>query len=145
MRLGYVPFPISTRNSAQAAAHLMRVTECHHLFVSKDAAMQDLSKAAKETLGSDYAVETYRMPGFEELYGGVENDPLPEPVEHPDMNGIALILHSSGKRRDICGQAGDLTMSCLGSTAFPKVCRLEKLLSYPSHNHGSQSDWHTTF
>ena len=53
LRAGHVAFPLSTRNSASAVAHLVRTTGLSALFVSRDAGMGRLVEEALEILKKD--------------------------------------------------------------------------------------------
>ncbi|KAI0734153.1 hypothetical protein C8Q72DRAFT_770789 [Fomitopsis betulina] len=107
MRAGYVPFPISTRNSPAGVAHLLEKTGAKHLIVGLDPAMQSLAADAIQTLKSQHpsvtVLTTSQMPVFGDLYsehlGPVEVD---VPYEKPSPQQLVFLLHSSG------------------STAFPK-------------------------
>ncbi|KAF5379549.1 hypothetical protein D9757_009276 [Collybiopsis confluens] len=107
IRAGYIPFPISPRNSAVAVAHLISKTNTRHIFVSGDPAMQKLAENSlallrenteNEVVQVPKTLDCYRMPYFLELYGYQESL-TSEPL--PDLRGIrqdspALIMHSSG-------------------------------------------------
>lgn len=79
----------------------MQKTRTKYLFVSDDIAMQRLAAgaAAQPSIGGVVGanLEMLRMPCFETLYGGSEEnfEPLP-PMMPPDPSDPALILHSSG-------------------------------------------------
>ncbi len=90
IRAGYTAFPISTRNSPAAVAHLLKSTGCKNLFVSADPAMQELARMQD-------GINTIPMPTFEDLY--LKNDS--EPLSHvrPDWEQLALIVYSSGSTR----------------------------------------------
>ncbi len=96
MYLGLTPFPLSTRNSAAAVAHLVRSTDIHQLLVSSDAGMQRLAQEAKEELEKDgFHVELLLMPEFGQLYN---EDAVLAGVPMGTLSGDnqALIIHSSG-------------------------------------------------
>jgi acyl-CoA synthetase (AMP-forming)/AMP-acid ligase II len=94
---GYIPFPISTRNSPAAIAHLLTKTKTTHMFVSGDPSMLALSAGAVKMAG--YQVKLIPTPFFTQLYEPrPEEDALPlPPVQKADMLAPALILHSSGR------------------------------------------------
>ncbi|KAI9058660.1 acetyl-CoA synthetase-like protein [Trametes sanguinea] len=102
MYLGLTPFPISTRNSALAVAHLVSKTGVQQMFVSADPAMQRLAKETISLLRKDgRELEILPMPTYNDIYGpGGDNALVPMAKANP--NRTCLILHSSG------------------STAFPK-------------------------
>ncbi|KAK0492011.1 NRPS-like enzyme [Armillaria luteobubalina] len=90
IRAGYTAFPISTRNSPVAVAHLLERTGCKSLLVSADPAMQDIARTQD-------GIKTVPMPTFEDLY--LKNDSEPLPHVRPDLEQLALIVHSSGSTR----------------------------------------------
>ncbi|OBZ74288.1 L-aminoadipate-semialdehyde dehydrogenase large subunit [Grifola frondosa] len=102
MYLGFTTFPISTRNSAIAVAHLIRKTGIRQLFVSTDPAMQRLAHEAIEMLAKEGVdVEALRMPDFVDMYNDSDD------VEDVRMGNVspdntALILHSSGESYPPC-------------------------------------------
>ncbi|KAF8908295.1 acetyl-CoA synthetase-like protein [Mucidula mucida] len=97
-------FPISTRNSAHAIAHLINEVGVSHVFVGHDTALDDLLKQATELLQTQYtstnAPTTLAMPTFEELFKDDweayldREGELPRAPMNPDAP--ALYLHSSG-------------------------------------------------
>ncbi len=90
IRTGYSAFPISTRNSPAAIAHLLESTGCKNLFVSAEPAIQ-------EVIRMQDGINTIPMPTFEDLY--LKNDSEPLPHVRPDWEQPALIMHSSGSTR----------------------------------------------
>ncbi|KAF8311061.1 acetyl-CoA synthetase-like protein [Clavulina sp. PMI_390] len=100
MRAGYVPFPLSPRNSPSAIAHLLKQAKVTHLFVSEDPSMQGLSKGSlKVLLGQGgQEVERLPMPFYFDVAGpaapGEEESIVP--VAHAELDSPGLILHSSG-------------------------------------------------
>ena len=91
-------FLISPRNTPAAVIDMLRQTGCRHLLASRDTPVQSLVQAVSEDFVD---LTSHRMPSFKdfELDGGlpvVEPDqPDGLPGQH-DMDGIAMILHSSG-------------------------------------------------
>ncbi|KAK0190058.1 hypothetical protein F5146DRAFT_1139593 [Armillaria mellea] len=90
IRAGYTAFPISTRNSPAGVAHLLESTGCKNLFVSADPAMQEVARMQD-------GINTIPMPAFEDLYSKNDSEPLPH--VRPDLEQLALIIHSSGSMR----------------------------------------------
>ncbi|EMD37730.1 hypothetical protein CERSUDRAFT_94730 [Gelatoporia subvermispora B] len=107
MYCGYAPFPISTRNSVTAVAHLVRSTDMRQIFVSPDPAMQHLAGQVRDTLRAEgHELGLVPMPQFTDLYS--------ESTEHEDVEKGSMdnektivILHTSG------------------STALPKPIRVK--------------------
>ncbi|KAF9505928.1 hypothetical protein BS47DRAFT_1322053 [Hydnum rufescens UP504] len=93
---GYIPFPISPRNSPAAIAHLLTKTNTTHMFVSTDPGMQGLSAATLKLTGDK--IQLMAPPFFTQLYEPrPQEDALPLPfVQKPDLLAPAFILHSSG-------------------------------------------------
>ncbi|KAK0465824.1 NRPS-like enzyme [Armillaria novae-zelandiae] len=90
IRAGYTAFPISTRNSTAAVAHLLEHTGCKNLLVSADPAMQEVARVQD-------GINIILMPTFENLYLKNYSEPLPHVC--PDLEQLALIVHSSGSTR----------------------------------------------
>ncbi|KAI0050775.1 acetyl-CoA synthetase-like protein [Auriscalpium vulgare] len=104
LRLGLVAFPISPRNSPIAVAHLIRSSHVIQLFVSPDAAMQQLaSQVVDLLLKEDVAIELLPMIRFTEVADGDPDAELSIEVKRRGMDDDLILIHSSG------------------STAFPKV------------------------
>ncbi|KAF5351512.1 hypothetical protein D9758_007194 [Tetrapyrgos nigripes] len=103
MRAGYQPFPLSTRNSPAAIAHLVQKKNVHHIFVNTDGPMRDLINTAFQD--SELTVNIHDMPTFDALYKSNKIVDLPS-LEGVTQDSVAVILHSSG------------------STAFPKPIAL---------------------
>ncbi|VDB85408.1 unnamed protein product [Peniophora sp. CBMAI 1063] len=98
---GAVPFPISTRNSAIAVAHLLRATGVRQVFVSEDTIMRGLAAEAAALLAKDqYVVELLDLPRFEVLYERSTPAELSESNDYRiapiSSDALAVILHSSG-------------------------------------------------
>ncbi|KAF8488261.1 acetyl-CoA synthetase-like protein [Gautieria morchelliformis] len=108
MSLGCTAFPISTRNSPLAIAHLVSKMRVFQLFVSPDPAMQRLSRESLDLLAKDgHNVEILPTPRFEELFRGTGGkQTAPVAIQPLQIDRPGLILHSSG------------------STAFPKPITL---------------------
>ncbi|TFK84744.1 acetyl-CoA synthetase-like protein [Polyporus arcularius HHB13444] len=123
MSRGDTPFPISTRNSALAVAHLVKQTGIQHLFVSSDPAMQRLAHEAAELRAADGArVQTFQMPTFEDLY--LKDEGVDFEVQKRGLDEIVMIMHSSG------------------STAFPKPIPLtnRRVLEWATVPHVGELD-----
>jgi acyl-CoA synthetase (AMP-forming)/AMP-acid ligase II len=98
LQTGAASFPISTRNSPLAVAHLLRSTNTRQIFVSEDTTMQSLFNETAKLLAQDgFAVQALDVPQFEDLYND-EAAPASEDVQlWPfDFASLAIILHSSG-------------------------------------------------
>lgn len=94
---GAVPFPISTRNSALAIAHLLSSTNTRQVFVSEDVALRVLALEAVTLLARDgYRAEVLDIPSFETLY--IEAAPSTSNfcIAPFSQDATVLLLHSSG-------------------------------------------------
>ena len=104
MRLGFVPFPISIRNSPAGVAHLLSRTHVIQLYVSPDPAMRRLCAEAVALLAEGNAedggvqVEVLPVVQFAEI-----EDAAWEGAEEPqvafgklDLDSVACLMHSSG-------------------------------------------------
>ncbi|KAJ7659105.1 hypothetical protein DFH06DRAFT_1472553 [Mycena polygramma] len=105
LRAGCAVFPLSTRNSDAAIAHLIAESGVKYLLVSQDAHMQEIArKANRALLERDVHISIFPIPTYEEISADVEVD-LP-PIQPLDDERVMIIAHSSG------------------STSFPKVIPL---------------------
>lgn len=129
IRAGYIPFPLSPRNSPAAIAHLLAKTGVTHMFVSEDPSMQGLSAGSLKVLAGQggQRVERLPTPFFDELYQPrPEEDALPLPdIPKADLSAPGVILHSSGKSSYVVSSSSlppkaDSNLTDLGSTSFPK-------------------------
>ena len=98
MYLGLTAFPISTRNSAIAVAHLVSKIGVRQMYVSADPAMQRLAQEANELLLAKDGIEfeALPMPNFEDLYGPGGDDAL-VPMGKVSPDKTCIIIHSSGE------------------------------------------------
>ncbi|KAI0050773.1 acetyl-CoA synthetase-like protein [Auriscalpium vulgare] len=106
LRLGLVAFPISPRNSPIAVAHLIRSSHVIQLFVSPDAAMQQLASDVVDLLMKEHvAIELLPIIQFVDVADG-STDPESIEIKKGSLEDDLILLHSSG------------------STAFPKIIPL---------------------
>ena len=125
MRARFVAFPISTRNSPAALAHLIEKTGVSHVLVGREQSMQDLIQQSLEALSKQYGcapvVRLSPMLTSEELYsdGGL-NVPEDVPDQQHSPDTASLILHSSGEPCLFSGSGLPVLSMAVGSTAFPK-------------------------
>ncbi|KAJ7039814.1 hypothetical protein C8F04DRAFT_996222 [Mycena alexandri] len=108
LRAGCIVFPLSTRNSDVATAHLIAESGIRYLLVSSDGHMQEIARKATALLKArSLHVDITPIPTYEEIFTtqGADLDALP-PAPPIDDERIILIAHSSG------------------STSFPKVIPL---------------------
>ncbi|CCM01516.1 uncharacterized protein FIBRA_03572 [Fibroporia radiculosa] len=101
---GYTVFPLSTRNSPAAVAHLLSKSSACCIFTSNEPAIQALVGNALQDKQSEL-IPVHSMPVFSDLF---PQNASSEPVEflhrrRYDLSATAVISHSSG------------------STAFPKM------------------------
>ncbi|KAJ7758347.1 hypothetical protein B0H16DRAFT_1720950 [Mycena metata] len=105
VRAGCTAFPLSTRNSDVAIAHLIAESGVQYLLVSQDAHMQDIAHKANTVLYSrNMHINIIPIPTYEEISVDehVDLEVLP-PLQAIDDQRVLIIAHSSG------------------STSFPKV------------------------
>ncbi|KAJ6475669.1 hypothetical protein DFH09DRAFT_446189 [Mycena vulgaris] len=108
IRAGCTVFPLSTRNSDIAIAHLIAESGVKYLLVSQDAHMQEIARKANTILHSkNVHINIVPIPTYEEISTDERSDldALP-PVQTIDDERVIIIAHSSG------------------STSFPKVIPL---------------------
>ncbi|KAF7427854.1 hypothetical protein PC9H_007070 [Pleurotus ostreatus] len=107
-RAGFVPFLISHRNSAEALAFLFAETHVDHVLVDRGTELQEVLGCALRLMQQTYPrakIPPYsEVPLFEELFRNEDSFRLLPPYR-PEMDTLAMILHSSG------------------STAYPKAIR----------------------
>lgn len=122
IRAGYVCFPISVRNSANAVAHLIAKTGVDLLIVGPETSYQQLATSTMKLLADTGKIipQLAIMPVYQDIYGrntDAVHDPLP-PLQ-TEMADIALYMHSSGESpHPVAGRW--VLIPELGSTAYPK-------------------------
>ncbi|KAF4599105.1 hypothetical protein EYR40_006194 [Pleurotus pulmonarius] len=98
-RAGFVPFLISHRNSAEALAFLFSETRADHVLVDRGTELQGVFRDALRLVQQSHPgakMPTYsEVPLFEELFKNESSFRLLPPYR-PDMDSLAMILHSSG-------------------------------------------------
>ncbi|KAJ7485841.1 hypothetical protein FB451DRAFT_1554646 [Mycena latifolia] len=108
LRAGCTVFPLSTRNSDMAIAHLITESGVKYLLVSQDSHMQNIARKVHAVLHSkNVHIDIIPIPTYEEISSDKHADleALP-PLQAIDDERILIIAHSSG------------------STSFPKVVPL---------------------
>ncbi len=92
---------MSIRNSTVGIANMLMQTSATHLFVGEGDSLQNSAKVANDEMRSKgRGVVTLNMPGFDDLFpANPTGFELLPPVQTPDLNSPALILHSSGTPR----------------------------------------------
>ncbi|KAJ6541378.1 hypothetical protein B0H19DRAFT_1173050 [Mycena capillaripes] len=108
MLAGFIPFPISPRNSDAAVVHLLQSSGASHMFVSADPPMQSLAASAHARLAEiGTHVKLMPLPTFRELFQASPGIPDTRILmKKRQLDDAAVVMHSSG------------------STAFPKAIRL---------------------
>lgn len=107
IRAGYVPFPMSPRNSAPAIANMMQRTQCHRIV--SQAAFTALMAGVRGELPSDYAMVVDEPPSLTSIFPSLNSsfqsdvplrspppEPYPPPLHEPSPTSVAFYLHSSG-------------------------------------------------
>jgi subtilisin family serine protease len=100
MRAGFVPFPISNRNSPAAVADLLKSTKSMYWYTTTDPATQQAVDGALAQLAESERPKMLTAPWYGDLYNEAVFakellPPLP-PVTN-DIEHAGVILHSSGK------------------------------------------------
>ncbi|KAJ8503284.1 hypothetical protein ONZ45_g10995 [Pleurotus djamor] len=118
VKAGFVPFLISPRNSPAAVAHLLSVTHTAHVLVGVEAALHSVFEAALKLLhDKDPRLPLPAQsptPTFDDLYI-VDETYVPLPLHKPDLNSLAVLLHSSDfGSRDLTG----VRLSCHAMPMF---------------------------
>ena len=127
MRAGFVPFPISNRNSPAAVADLLKSTKSAYWYTTPDPATQQVVDAALAQLTESERPKLLSVP----LYGDLYNDavfakellPPMSPVTN-DIEHAGVILHSSGK-----SATNGVYVSYLGPNSVRQVVQLSRNLS----------------
>jgi acyl-CoA synthetase (AMP-forming)/AMP-acid ligase II len=101
LRANYVVFPISPRLSPAAIANLIHNAGVEYLLVGP--AMDDLAAAAMQTLQNQYpdtaTPNLFSAPSFDDLFTPDKIfGPGDLPYEDSDLDDVACLLHSSGKK-----------------------------------------------
>ncbi|KAJ7117148.1 hypothetical protein C8R44DRAFT_792013, partial [Mycena epipterygia] len=108
LRAGCTVFPLSTRNSDVAIAHLIAESGIKYLLVSQDTHMQEVARKANNILHSkNIHINMIPIPTYEEISANehADLDALP-PLQPIEDERVLIIAHSSG------------------TTSFPKVIPL---------------------
>jgi acyl-CoA synthetase (AMP-forming)/AMP-acid ligase II len=126
LRAGCPVFPLSTRNSDVAIAHLIAESGVKYLLVSQDARMQDIARKANSILQSkNIHITVVSIPTYEEICAEehIDLDALP-PLQPIDDDHLLIIAHSSGNYHTTVLAIFDAQRRISGSTSFPKVIPL---------------------
>ncbi|KAF9025149.1 acetyl-CoA synthetase-like protein [Hymenopellis radicata] len=105
MQAGFVPFPISVRNSAAAVLHVLKETNCTRMIVSHDQHLQAIANMVSQEYASGTRelgpMQSKQMPSFNSMYR-VDNgirDLANESAPNFQSTDTATIFHSSGTTR----------------------------------------------
>ncbi|EPQ57812.1 acetyl-CoA synthetase-like protein [Gloeophyllum trabeum ATCC 11539] len=103
IRAGFVPFPISPRNSTAAIYNMLEKTSCHRLLTNASILQPLIDGCNTEFTAKGYELHIEEIPTLSQAYPklGEESaaDPFVEypPLEYePAMDDVCLYLHSSG-------------------------------------------------
>ncbi|KAF9484031.1 putative aminoadipate reductase [Pholiota conissans] len=105
MCAGFIPFPISPRNTAEAIVNLLRKTDCHRILTTYASlkVIVDKTKEELERTEPGYKLTVTEMPILPQLFpelcssSGLESAPTDiGEFTKPDSDSIAMYLHSSG-------------------------------------------------
>ncbi|KIM43694.1 hypothetical protein M413DRAFT_443603 [Hebeloma cylindrosporum] len=113
MRAGFIPYPMSPRNTAAAIIKLLQDTSCHRLLTTQETLRPLITEVTSELSSSDspYDLSIEEVPPLLDIFPklGYEKEedafePYPSGVR-PPLDDVLIYLHSSG------------------STGFPKTIR----------------------
>ncbi|KAJ7626112.1 acetyl-CoA synthetase-like protein [Roridomyces roridus] len=102
---GFVPFPISHRNSAAAVVHLLQSTGAHHILTTKASLSSLLDAISNQVsfLPEPYDLSIVEFPLLGQIYPDLGHEcaahaftPYPSPSSQPGLDDILLYVHSSG-------------------------------------------------
>ncbi|KAJ8463962.1 hypothetical protein ONZ45_g17399 [Pleurotus djamor] len=98
MRAGFIPFPLSSRNSPAAIVHLIKEVDVKYVFTSEDPATQNLLLSAIGLLAVEHITLSYTaLPNFGvQLASPMKDFSRLPPYRKPCSSDPAVILHSSG-------------------------------------------------
>ncbi|KAF8997173.1 hypothetical protein BDQ17DRAFT_1248888 [Cyathus striatus] len=103
MLAGFVPFPISNRNSSAAVAHLLREVNCKVIIVSQDVVIQSQVSEAFNILNADergsQSVLSLPIPAYEDFFQDTELNKVHPPLQklrNVTQDSPYIIMHSSG-------------------------------------------------
>ncbi|KAJ7052958.1 hypothetical protein C8F01DRAFT_1065422 [Mycena amicta] len=118
MLAGYIPFPLSPRNSDAAIVHLQS-SGCHHLMVSSDPAMQTLAATVTAHLPE---LQTLKLPSYREIFEPSEGI-LDTSFERgkASLEETVVYMHSSGMpylRYTVGSPRGLVTRTCENMVHF---------------------------
>lgn len=103
VRAGFIPFPMSPRNSAPAVASLMERTKCHRIV--SQPTFTSLTDAICAALPTDYPAQVDNLPAFIDVFPALAStfDPpksvpglYPPAIRSYSPSDVVLYLHSSG-------------------------------------------------
>ncbi|KIK55529.1 hypothetical protein GYMLUDRAFT_837603 [Collybiopsis luxurians FD-317 M1] len=103
MEAGFIPLPISPRNTVAAVVNLLKKTGCRRLLATQSTLQELIRNVQTELASSDYKAVIEEAPTLKDLYPkfGAETsedpfEPYPFPSSYPHSGDTAVILHSSG-------------------------------------------------
>ncbi|KZP33045.1 acetyl-CoA synthetase-like protein [Athelia psychrophila] len=102
IRAGVVPFPISSKNPAEALVSMLERSACHRVIITH-ASLGPLLRDVRELLPTDFPLAVEEIPTLSQCYphlsNEVENDtfvPYPASQEGRSPDDLLFYLHSSG-------------------------------------------------
>ncbi|KAF4617234.1 hypothetical protein D9613_005789 [Agrocybe pediades] len=104
MKGGFIPFPISPRNTAAAVVHLLKKSSSHYLLTTQVTLKPLIDGVKRELQSSDptYELVIQEIPSLYVAYPKLakerEEDPFTPFISHlkPVITDVAMFLHSSG-------------------------------------------------
>ncbi|KZP33068.1 acetyl-CoA synthetase-like protein [Athelia psychrophila] len=102
MRAGFVPFPITPLNSAEAVVDMLQKSGCHRILTSH-ASLGALMAQISALVPPEHSLSIQEVPTMAQCYPVLGHEtaadaftPYPAPSAPPEMDGVVLIMHSSG-------------------------------------------------
>ena len=103
LRTGATLFPISTRNSAPAVAHLLQTTGVTAIIVSSEPSLKRLAATAFDIIRNSGGAppSEAQMPTFDEMFSAssateIDTEEFLPPLGWRPKDRAGLIVHSSG-------------------------------------------------
>ncbi|KZT21262.1 acetyl-CoA synthetase-like protein [Neolentinus lepideus HHB14362 ss-1] len=102
IRAGFIPYPMSNRNSPAAVSHMLQQTSCHHL-ITTSASLGSLISGIKAELSTiNYDLKIDELPSLYDAFPRLGQETADYPftpypaVTNCKSDDIAIYLHSSG-------------------------------------------------